>query len=669
METAGQGRMRARYWLIGGAVLLATLVVALAAALALFDWNKARPWISEQVKERTGRDLAIGRLEVHPFSFYPRIEADDVTLSNAEWGEKVPMFVADTVNFSVSLPGLLVGRVIFPHVTLGEAALLLQRDAEGRRNWVLTPEDEKKDEPVLVHELTVNRGRLAVKDVPSDTDVTLNLQTTGDTTQGVAFAGKGRIKGIPLSGKGAGGALMNLRDKSAPYPLSLTAAVGEGSVTFEGTVTGLVTLSAVDGRFGVSGKNVSTLADALDLSFPNTAPYKVSGQLRREGKLWSYGDFHGTVGKSDLRGELSVDLSPKRPVLKGKLASKQLDIADLGGLIGEQPGQRDEKPEGKVLPSQPVKAATLQRIDADVSLTAAQFHNRDKLPLDNLNMKITLVDGVLKADPLVFGVAGGRMSSRVAADSRNGETLAVDIDSNMRGLRISKLVPGTELLDTSLGAIDGKIRLKGRGNSVASVLGTSNGRVDLVSRGGETSNLLAEFAGVDFGEIIKFFVGGDKAIELRCSVAAFNVKDGLMTSEAFVIDTNDTYIGGEGTTSLRDETLDMKLTPLPKDVSILSLRGPLLARGTFAKPQIGLEKSSLARKIGAAVLLALIHPLAAIIPTIETGPGKDTFAPCSELIASLEANVKGGAAKPVPQQQKKKLKENVEGGREPASSK
>src|SRR5688572_22210596 len=134
METAGRGRMRARYWLIGGAALLVTVVVALAAALALLDWNKARPWISEQVKERTGRDLAIGRLVVHPFSFYPRIEAEDVTLSNAEWGDTAPMFVADTMNFSVSLPGLLVGRMIFPRVALGEAQLLLQRDAEGRRN-------------------------------------------------------------------------------------------------------------------------------------------------------------------------------------------------------------------------------------------------------------------------------------------------------------------------------------------------------------------------------------------------------------------------------------------------------------------------------------------------------------------------------------------------------
>jgi uncharacterized protein involved in outer membrane biogenesis len=141
---------------------------------------------------------------------------------------------------------------------------------------------------------------------------------------------------------------------------------------------------------------------------------------------------------------------------------------------------------------------------------------------------------------------------------------------------------------------------------------------------------------------------------------AFNVKDGLMTSEALVVDTDDTYIGGDGTISLRDESLRLKLVPLPKDVSILSVRGPLHVRGTFDDPQIALDKATLARKIGMAIMLGLINPLAAVIPTIETGPGEGKKAPCAELIQSLEANIKGGAKKPVPQAQKKKLKENIE---------
>jgi uncharacterized protein involved in outer membrane biogenesis len=661
-------RIPARNWLIGGLAAFVTLIITLLVAVALYDWNNARDFIAAKVKERTGRDLFIGDLQVHPFSLNPRIQIAEVELSNAEWGEQQPMIVAETVDFRVSLLPLLGGRVVFPDVTLGQADILLQQDAEGRRNWVLDPKEEKTGEPVQIRRLTVDEGRLAVRDAISKTDVVLNVQTTSDATYGVDFAAKGQVKGYAFETKGAGGGLLSIQDDDTAYPLKLAATIGEARATFEGTITGLVSLAAVDGRLTFAGRNLGDLADALKLSFPDTAPYKVAGQLKRDGDVWSFGGFTGTVGKSDLRGDLSVDLAAKRPTLKGKLHSKLLDIADLGGLIGEKPGVPDPKPAGKILPSEPINLDKLRRIDADVTLVAASFRNADKLPLDNLNMRIALTDGVMKADPVDFGVAGGKLTSRVGVDARNNKALVVDITSAFRELHINKLVPGTDLLDQSFGAVDGKLQLKGHGNSAATVLGTSNGRIDMVSRGGEMSNLLAEVAGLDGAEIVKFFVGGDKNIQLRCGVAAFNVKDGVMASEAFVIDTDDTYIGGEGTISLRDESMDMKLTPLPKDVSILSLRGPLRVRGTFTDPEFGLEKRSLARRIGAAVLLGLIHPAAALLATVETGPGKNKAAPCSELIASLEANVKGGAKKPVPEEQKKQLEANIKNKKEDNAS-
>lgn len=653
---------RAGRWTLGVLAALAAVIVVALIALALFDWNRARGWIGDQVQKRTGREFIIeGNLKVRPFSLNPRIHAEQVSLGNAPWGEDRPMVAVDTVDFSISLLALLGGRIYLPDVALGEAEVLLQRDKEGRRNWVLNPDEQKqeKGEPPQIGRLAVNRGQLTVRDVQTDTDVVLNIHTTPEEKYGVAFDAKGKAKGYRFSTKGVGGGLLSLQDQATPYPLKMTASIGKATITAEGTVTGLTALTAVDARVAISGNDIAALADALDLSFPHTAPYKLAGRLQREGQVWTYRDFTGRVGESDLRGALSVDLSSPRPTLRGKLLSRLLDISDLGGLIGEKPGQPDKKPPGKVLPSEPIDLAKLRRIDAHVSLAAQKFRNRDKLPLDDIDMKIDLVDGLLKVDPLVFGVAGGKLNSSVAVDARN-KVITSDIKAAFSNLHINKLVPGTDMLDDSFGAVDGKVQLKGRGNSAAGVLGTSNGRIDLVSHGGQVSNLVMEAAGADIGEILKFFIGGDQKIELRCAVMAFNVKDGLMTSEALVVDTDDTYIGGDGTISLRDESLRLKLVPLPKDVSILSVRGPLHVRGTFDDPQIALDKATLARKIGMAIMLGLINPLAAVIPTIETGPGEGKKAPCAELIQSLEANIKGGAKKPVPQAQKKKLKENIE---------
>lgn len=636
MATSAAAKSRKRRWLMGG-IIVVVLIATPIIALALFDWNNARGWISQKVKERSGRDLVIaGNLDVRPFSFHPKVHVEQLTFSNAPWGDPQPFIAADTLDFSFSLLSLLRGRLVFPDITLGEASVLLQRDKEGRRNWILDPDKEKTGEDPVVQRVTINKGKLAVKDVLTNTDATVDVQSTSDPTYPMALGAQGRVKGIGLKAKGASGGLLTLMDDAAPYPLKLDGTVGQARFSLDGMITGLSALSKLDARLSIAGSDLARLGDAVHISLPETAPYKLTGRLTRDADFWRFSEFRGTVGESDLGGEFSVDMATKRPTLGGKLNSKLIDIKDLGGFVGAAPGKATPKAPGKVLPANMINLEKLRRVDAHVTLTAEQFKN-PTVPLDKLTAKLDLEDGVFKLTPVDFGVAGGSLSSRVTVDARR-EKLAVEVDSSFKQLRISRLIPRAELLEKSFGAIHGRTQLKGEGNSVAAVLGTSNGRVDLMSGGGQVSNLLLEFAGADLAEVVRFWMGGDQQVELRCGVASFNVNNGLMSSEVFVIDTDDTYFGGEGTVSLRDETLNLTITPLPKDLSPVVLRGPLHVRGTVANPAFGLDKGRLTLRAGAALLLGLINPLAAIIPLIETGPGKD--APCGDLVKSLEARIK-----------------------------
>ena len=152
--------------------------------------------------------------------------------------------------------------------------------------------------------------------------------------------------------------------------------------------------------------------------------------------------------------------------------------------------------------------------------------------------------------------------------------------------------------------------------------------------GGELSNLLIELVGLDGGEAIKFLVGGDRKTPIRCGVGSFKVQNGVATSQSIVLDTEDTNIGGAGTVNLRDETIDITLRPEPKDKSILAVRSPIRLHGPFADPDVSVKKGPIVARAGAAILLGLVNPLAALIPLIETGPGKDSD--CATLLASVD---------------------------------
>lgn len=72
--------------------------------------------------------------------------------------------------------------------------------------------------------------------------------------------------------------------------------------------------------------------------FPSTPPYRLKGHLKHDGKVWSFANFSGRVGDSDLSGNIRVDTAPKRPFMKADLVSNLLDFDDLAGFIGGKPG-------------------------------------------------------------------------------------------------------------------------------------------------------------------------------------------------------------------------------------------------------------------------------------------------------------------------------------------
>jgi len=54
--------------------------------------------------------------------------------------------------------------------------------------------------------------------------------------------------------------------------------------------------------------------------------------------------------------------------------------------------------------------------------------------------------------------------------------------------------------------------------------------------------------------------------------------------------------------------------------------------GSFTDPQIEVEKTPLLLRIGGAVALGAVAPLAALIPLIETGPGEN--ANCRQVLGA-----------------------------------
>ena len=133
--------MRVLKW-VGGAVLVLFVVLAL---FFTFGLNTLKRPIADAVTKATGRELVIeGDLRPVWSWVHPRLRAEGVRFANAEWGKADYLLIADALEASIGVLPLFTGRVVLPEVHLEGAELSLEQDAEGRKNWVLNPDEEKR---------------------------------------------------------------------------------------------------------------------------------------------------------------------------------------------------------------------------------------------------------------------------------------------------------------------------------------------------------------------------------------------------------------------------------------------------------------------------------------------------------------------------------------------
>lgn len=646
------------------AIGLLVLLTALVLLVFFFPWDVLRQPLNRYVSEKTGRKFEITRrLDVGLGFRTATVTFDGIEFANPSWARDPYLVKAERAEFDIRLWPLLTQKIVIPRLALVSPVVGLQMEADGRRTWALGKDTSDGGTVPTIGAVQVEGA--AIDFLADHLGVDVHADFTFDTSRGdmpLSYKIKGKYKKQPLTADGRTGNVLQLTSEGQPpFPLEINAAAGQTKLTAAGSVGELSSLDGISAKFTLKGQNLGDLFPLLGVALPQTSPYSLGGDLRKRGAVWEVAGIKGKLGLSDIGGDMKFDQSQKVPLLSGSLRSRVMDMDDLGPLIGLPPTARSANavegvappatiaqvkrakrdPGTKVLPTAPLDFERLRAMNADVNYVADRINNVRDLPLDRGSVHVKLQDAVLTLDPLDLGLASGKVAGAIRIDAAsNPADIRASLD--IRGVQLNRLIPKVETLKTSFGKLDGRVNLSGRGNSVASWLGGSSGDIAAMTGRGEFSNLLLEFLGLDGGEVIKFLLKGDHNVTLRCGAVAFDVNKGLMTSRSVVFDTSDTVFNATGNASLANETLDFVIRAQPKDMSILSLRTPLLVRGTFGSPSAGVEVGPLITRGLGALALGAINPLLALAATFEPGPGQD--ADCRDVLASANKPSAGAAA-------------------------
>jgi uncharacterized protein involved in outer membrane biogenesis len=323
-------------------ILLAAAGSVLAAALlylAFGDLGRHKSRIESLVTGALGRPFAIdGAFELRVLPSIS-VVAERVRLGNAAWGSQPQMVEVGRLSLQVGVWSLISGPVDVRSLELSDVAVLLEKDAEGKGNWVFGEASSPKESaqppasgaaaaPVVVQHAKLANLRLAYRDPAKAERLALIEALTIDPGSAglLAIAGKGKLDEFPVAVTGEVGPLEALVS-GRNIRMAMQTAVGDLKLDLNGSFARLDPLGGADLTVKAAHPDVGSMLKKLQLPAVANGVLTVDARLKEAGDLTRL-DLAAKLGDITAKAEGTLRVLG----LPGSDLRFQVTLADAGRL-------------------------------------------------------------------------------------------------------------------------------------------------------------------------------------------------------------------------------------------------------------------------------------------------------------------------------------------------
>jgi uncharacterized protein involved in outer membrane biogenesis len=617
----------ARRLLIFGIALALAAVVALVVAARFIDLDRLAGFVSQQVREATGREFTVtGGLRIRIFPGVV-VVANQVRLGNVSWGSRPDMLRVRRVEGSIALLPLFRGDIQVGRLVLVEPDLLLETDRKGTGNWLF----EKPGSPAAsrasgsgsgsssalgLSSTTLERGVVTYRNGRTREEVVLSLDRFTMNRRALSAMNTvdlaGSFRGQPFTLSGQIASLEALLARRTALPMKLALATEGATATLEGMIDTDSSGPVPDVMVKVHVEETSGLTKLAGRPLTIPVPLDLAGKLTAKEKTYRLEGFEITSGESKASGNLAVRLDTPRPELTAAIDSP---IVDLSGLDGRE---RDHEKAGPVrgrrlFSDAPLPFVMLRGLDGHADLRVAHLLLPGKFQLESVLLHLGLRNGRLQVDPLKLVVGDGTVAGKAEVDAAPGRTPLLSARLEGSGISLERLAAGAGYGQVvSGGRADLGVRISGSGSSVQRLMSGLNGEVWLVSGPARLSNAalnLGDNVLTQLLDTVNPFRQRDRHIDLTCAVVRLPVRNGLVTIERTVAyETAKVNAVVAGTINLKTEALDLAIRPTIKEglgmAGVPGLAELVRVTGTLAEPKIKIDTLASARaalSVGGAI--------------------------------------------------------------------
>ncbi|MFA4994974.1 MAG: AsmA family protein [Bdellovibrionales bacterium] len=579
-------------------VFLIFLIIGVFAALALcisvMDADAYRPELAEMLSKKMGRTVKLNGSIAFSLGLKGiRVSVEDVALANPSGASRPLLANVGKLELGIDTKPLLDRRLSIKELSIENADILLETDAEGKHNWDFSgsgaPETEKE------------KGT-----------------GTASSARGAALSiDKLKIANSQLGFRNKEGKRSGANVRSMVLDMRATGA----EITLTGDVNGVP----------VDAKIRTDIADLLKIE-PFSADidgtynlFSVMGRGKIDIKAQKavFSSYELTARKTKIAGAFEATWGGARPTLRGTLNSDHFDPADFkSGILTtdsegkvavvEAPVAQDSK---RFFSNDPLPLDMLKSADAALAIAIGEYPV-NKGTLKKVRAKLILSGGNLLLEPVKAYVGAVPVDVRIALDASKAPA-RLDLGMIAKNVDLGDLQRLSNMTSFMTGKASADIQLMGEGNSSHEIASTLGGVILVTAEKGEI------FTGAASGVsslLASVFSVSSKDSTLNCLAARFIVRGGVMNDNGILIDSATSTVLAKGQINLGSETVGMTLHAHSKLVDIGGLIPSVHVGGTLKKPSYSVNASGVVKNVVNTLMEGNPDIISSNVPGIQTPP-------------------------------------------------
>lgn len=476
------------------------------------------------------------------------------------------------------------------------------------------------DNPKQKEKLTVKLQRKAEKKTADNK----RLDITADgLLDGQAIELRGSIippKGLLIAGK--------------PYQIDLAVQAYGANGNITGTAINPFSMEGFDLGIEASAADLTGLRKVLGEGVPAVGQTKLNARLKTQKLKLQLSDLQLMLGDARIDGWLKLDTSTAIPDVQTELAFTDFNLDKL--LPAQQKAATPQaKPAtkkaagDKVFSNEPLPFEYLSQATIKATLRVANLV-QDNARLKQAEISIDMHAEKLSVSLLKFSPARGELVGDFVVDASVKGAPKITIKFKAPHIELGETIVAQDGTAAVEGPLATDISLQAQGNSLAQLMATLNGNVNLLmEQGSADAKALDMFVGGLSAIVGTIFTEQSSKTQINCAICDLKLSDGIVTPQLAVLDTQYSTVFVEGQVDLKNEQLNIKVSPQAKGVT-LSMAFPVRVEGKLSKPGMEVEKTGALLKAG-ELWANVVYPPSLLLKFSELGDGKQN--PCVSMVA------------------------------------